>query len=95
MTRYAFNVPYVDGLGLLSAAMVILWLRLMGFCPRELYGRALLTVSGYLRRPPDRAAENTLRAVFADIDRDLAGILGDRSRRLTSRWRPHPALTPR
>jgi hypothetical protein len=90
MTRYAFYVPYVDGLALLSAAVVFLWLQLMGLCPRELCGRALLTVSGYLRRPPDRAAENALRAVFADIDRDLAGILGDRTRRLTPRW-----ITPR
>jgi hypothetical protein len=81
MMRYVFNVfnvPYVDGLALLSAAMIILWLRLMGFCSKELCGRALLTVSGYLRRRPDQAVENALRAAFAEIDRDLAGILGDR-----------------
>jgi hypothetical protein len=37
-----------------------------------------LTVSGYLRRRPDPAVERQLRAAFAEFDRDLARILGDR-----------------
>ena len=34
--------------------MVFLWLRLIGIRLRELCDRALLTVTGYLRRQPDR-----------------------------------------
>lgn len=39
-----------------------------------------LMVGGYLRPPPDRATESRLRAAFADLDRDLAAILGDLTR---------------
>jgi hypothetical protein len=36
-------------------------------------------VTGYLRPRPDPAAEQALRAAFAELDRDLAEILGDRT----------------
>jgi hypothetical protein len=39
-----------------------------------------LMVGGYLCRPPDRATESRLRAVFADLDSELAAILGDLTR---------------
>jgi hypothetical protein len=38
-------------------------------------GGLALTVSGYFRRPPDPAAEATLRAAFAEFDRELTTIL--------------------
>jgi hypothetical protein len=36
-----------------------------------------LMVGGYLRRRPDPATEARLRALFADLDSELAAILGD------------------
>jgi hypothetical protein len=37
-------------------------------------------VTGHLRRRPDPEAESKLRALFAELDRELAAILGDRRR---------------
>ena len=47
---------------------------------RDLFGNAALTVSGHLRRGPDPACESALRAAFAELDAELAEILGDRMR---------------
>jgi hypothetical protein len=63
---------------MLGLALVFLWLRLTGVCARELLAHAALTVTGYLRPRPDPAVEDALRTAFADLDRDLAEILGDR-----------------
>jgi hypothetical protein len=79
--REAFNVPYVDGLALLGLAVVFLWLRLIGISLRELCDRTVLTLTGYLRRRPDPRTEDALRAAFAELDANLAEILGDRTRR--------------
>jgi hypothetical protein len=68
---------------MLGLALVFRWLRLTRVSVRELCADAALTVTGYLRRRPDPAVEHALRAAFADLDRDLAGILGDRARRNT------------
>ena len=38
----------------------------------------LAPVTGHLRHRPDPAAERRLRAVFAELDRELAAALGDR-----------------
>jgi hypothetical protein len=38
----------------------------------------LESVTGHLRRRPDRAAERRLRAMFAELDEELAAVLGDR-----------------
>jgi hypothetical protein len=81
MSRHVFNVHYVDMLSMLGLAMIFLWLRLTGVSVRELCANATLTVTGYLRPRPDPAAEHALRTAFADLDRDLAGILGDRTPR--------------
>ena len=45
---------------------------------RDLLGHAALTVSGHLRRRPDPECETALRAAFAELDAELAEILGDR-----------------
>jgi hypothetical protein len=50
------------------------------FSIKALVGHAALTVSGHLRRRPDPACESALRAAFAELDAELAEILGDRSR---------------
>jgi hypothetical protein len=73
-----FSVHYVDVLPLLGLALVFLWLWLTGVSVRELCAHAALTVTGYLRPRPDPTVERALRAAFADLDRDLAEILGDR-----------------
>jgi hypothetical protein len=51
-----------------------------GFSIGEFFGHAALTVSGHLRRRPDPACESALRAAFAELDAELAEILGDRTR---------------
>ena len=50
----------------------------VSFSVRDLFGNAALTVSGHLRRGPDPACESALRAAFAELDAELAEILGDR-----------------
>ena len=75
----ALTVSSFDVLTVLGIAMVFLWLRLTGVSVRDLGSRAALTVTGYLRPRPDPATEQALRAAFAELDRDLAEILGDRT----------------
>ena len=48
------------------------------FSVRDLFGHAALTVSGHFRRRPDPACESALRTAFAELDAELADILGDR-----------------
>ncbi len=79
MSRHMFSVHYADVLPMLGLALVFLWLRLAAVSVREACANAALTVTGYLRPRPDPAAEHALRAAFAEFDRDLAGILGDRT----------------
>ena len=76
MTRHVPSVRYVDVLPMLGLGLVFLWLCLTGVSVRELCASAALTVTGYLRPRPDPAVERALRAAFAELDRDLAGILG-------------------
>jgi len=84
--RHASCVPYLDGLELLAFAAAFLTVPFLRANVRELCGRTALTLTGYLRRPPDRAAEKRLTDVFAEFDRELAVILADR---------PHAALPDR
>jgi hypothetical protein len=83
MSRHVLSVRYVDVLPMLGLALVFLWLRLTGISVRKLCTRAALTVTGHLRPRPDTALERALRTAFADLDRDLAAILGDRTPRNT------------
>jgi hypothetical protein len=77
MSRHVPSVRYVD-VPMLGLGLVLLWVRLTGVSVRRLCASAALTVTGYLRPRPDPAVERALRAAFAELDRDLAGILGDR-----------------
>jgi hypothetical protein len=44
----------------------------------DFLAQAAHTVSGYLRRRPDPACESALRTAFAELDAELAAILGNR-----------------
>jgi hypothetical protein len=73
---------------MLGLALMFLWLRLIGVSVRARFAHAALTITGYLRPRPDPAVEDALRTAFADLDRDLARILGDRTPA------PHLAANP-
>jgi hypothetical protein len=75
MSRHV-PVNYADVLPMLGAAMLLIWLLLAGVSVRQRCAQAMLTMTGYLRPRPARAVENTLRAAFAELDRDLAALLG-------------------
>lgn len=79
MARHMFSVHYVDVLPMLGLALAFLWLRLIGVSVRALFANAALAIAGYLRPRPDPAVEDALRTAFAELDRDLARILGDRT----------------
>jgi len=79
MSRQVLHVNYVEVLPMLSAAMLVLWVMLAGISLRQRCAQALLTVTGYLRPRPARSVEEALRAAFAELDRDLAALLGDRN----------------
>ncbi|HEY3879625.1 MAG TPA: hypothetical protein VGM12_13620 [Trebonia sp.] len=66
----------------LLAAVVPFFARLAQASPRAFCDRTALTVSGHFRRRPDRTAEYRLRLMFAELDKELAVVLGDRSLRL-------------
>jgi hypothetical protein len=78
MSRHLLHVIFVDVLPMLGAAVVFLWLTLSGVSVRHRCAQAVLTVTGYLRPRPARSVEEALRAAFAELDRDLAVLLGDR-----------------
>ena len=75
----ALSATCFDVLAVLGIATVFLCAGLTRVSVRDLGARAALTVTGYLRPRPDPAAEQALRAAFAELDRDLAEILGDRT----------------
>jgi hypothetical protein len=77
--RHVSDVPCAGRLELLGGAALFLLPGFLRASPRELCDRIALTVTGYLRRPPDRTAESQLRAVFAEFDRELAVILAGRA----------------
>lgn len=88
MSRHELSVRYVGALPLLGLALAFLLVRLLGVRVRERCADAALTLTGYLRPRPDPAVEHAVRTAFADLDRDLAGILGDRTREGALRRRP-------
>ena len=59
----------------------------------DFLAHAAHTVSGHLRRRPDPACESALRTAFAELDAELAAILGHRAEpHLLSAGGPRPRL---
>ena len=79
MSRHVLHVNYVDALSMLGAVIFFLWLMFARVSVRQRCAQAVLTVTGYLRPRPARSVEEALRAAFAELDRDLAALLGDRN----------------
>ena len=78
MSRHVLHENYVEVLPMLGVAVIFLWRRLACVGVRQRCAQAVLTVTGYLRPRPARSVEDALRAAFAELDRDLAALLGDR-----------------
>jgi len=72
-------IQYAAVVVMLGIGVFIFWLLRAGYSIRELSARTAHGVSGYLRTSPDPWLEGTLRAAFAEFDRELALILKERS----------------
>lgn len=83
---HSVGIQYTAVVALLGIGVLTIWLLLGGSSIRSLSSRATLSLTGYLRARPDPWLEGTLRAAFADFDRELALILHERS---------HAAAKPR
>ncbi len=81
MSRHVLHVNYVDVLPVLGVVILFPWLRLARVSVRQRCAQAVLTITGYLRPRPARSVEDALRAAFAELDRDLVTLLGDRDPR--------------
>lgn len=76
---HSVGIQYAAVVVMLGIGVLIIWRLVAGYSIRELSSRATLGLTGYLRGRPDPWLEGTLRAVFADFDRELALILRERS----------------
>jgi hypothetical protein len=81
LSRHVLHMNYVDVLPVLGAAITFLWITFVRVSGRQRCAQAALTITGYLRPRPARSVEDALRAAFAELDRDLAALLGDRNPR--------------
>ncbi len=81
MSRRVLHVNNVGMLPALGAVVVFLWILLTDLSVLGRCAQVVLTVLGYLRPRPARSAESALRAAFAELDRDLVALLGDRAYR--------------
>lgn len=81
-----------------AIGLFILWLLLAGYSIRDLSAKAILTITGHFRAPPDPWLESALRTAFAEFDRELAVVLQDRSGPVRARMdhagRPACAANP-
>jgi len=76
---HSVGIQYAAVAAMLGIGVFACWLLHARYGIRELSGRAAQSVSGYLRTSPDPWLEDTLRAAFAEFDRELALILQERS----------------
>ena len=76
---YSVGIQYAAVVVMLGIGVFTFWLLRAGYRIRELSARTAHGVSGYLRARPDPWLEGTLRAAFAEFDRELALILKERS----------------
>ena len=85
MSRHVLPVNYVDVLPVLGAAIALPLLRLARVSVPQWCAQAALTITGHLRPRPPRSVEHALQTAFAELDKDLAALLGDRNPRRGSR----------
>ena len=76
---HSVGIQYAAAVVMLGIGVFTFWLLRAGCSIRELSARTAHGVSGYLRTGPDPWLEGTLRAAFAEFDRELALILKERS----------------
>jgi hypothetical protein len=76
---HSVSVQYAAVVVMLGIGVLILWLLRAGYSIKGLSARTTLSLTGYLRTRPDPWLEGTLRAAFAEFDRELALILQERS----------------
>lgn len=81
MSRHFLHANYVGLLPVLGAVIAFTWLTLARVSARQWCAQAALTITGHLRRRPARSVESALLAAFAELDKDLAALLGDRNPR--------------
>ena len=75
---HSVGIQYAGISVMLGIGLLILWLLHAGYSIKSLSARAILSLTGHLRTRPDPWLEGTLRAAFAEFDRELALILQDR-----------------
>jgi hypothetical protein len=76
---HSVGIQYAAVVVMLGIGAFTLWLLLARYSIKGLSVRAALSVTGYLRTRPDPWLEGSLRAAFAEFDRELALILKERS----------------
>ena len=76
---HSVGIQYAAVVVMLGASVFTFWLLRAGYSIKELSAWTARSVSGGLRARPDPWLEGTLRAAFAEFDRELALILEERS----------------
>jgi hypothetical protein len=79
------DIHYTGVSVMFSIGLLTLWIALARYSLRNLSAKVILTITGYLRTPPDPWLESTLRTAFAEFDQELALILHDRGCPLLAR----------
>lgn len=87
------GIEYAAAAVLLGIGVLALWVPLARYSIKDLSARATLSLTGYLRTRPDPGLEGTVRAAFAEFDRELALILRERSYAAV-KSRPQPPQDP-
>jgi hypothetical protein len=75
---HSVGIQYAGVSVMLGIGLVAIWLVVSGYSIRNISARAILSVAGHFRGRPDPWLEGTLRAAFAEFDRELALVLQDR-----------------
>ena len=76
---HSVGIQYAAVVVMLGVGVFTFWLLRAGYSIKELPAQTARSVSGCLRARPDPWLEGTLRAAFAEFDRELALILQERS----------------
>ena len=94
---HSVGIQYAAVVLMLGIGVLALWVLLARYSIKDLSARATLSLTGYLRTRPDPWLEGTLRAAFAEFDRELALILQERrcsAPAAREQFPPDPAAPP-